>query len=373
MPADLDALIVGGGPAGASAACRLASAGARVALFEREAGPRPRVCGEFLSPSACAELGGLGLDLPSLGAAAIERIRMIGGRSHAAAASPFSARGLSREILDEALLALARRTGTAIRRGSAVRSLRRVCDRWRVVTGDGATAEAPAVVLATGKHDLREHRRTTTARAGPIGLKMHWRLRHEQTLALAGQIELVWFEGGYAGLQAVEGGLANLCLVLRSGSYRSVGRSWDCLLARLRHLAPHLDRRLRGAEPMALDPAAIAGMPYGYVHAERDELPGLYRVGDQFAVIASFTGEGMAIALRTGRLAAAALAAGSPASAYHASARAQLGPAVQRARRLASLAAHPVAQALLVQSCRVQPALLRVLAQCTRIPNATAG
>ncbi len=45
-----------------------------------------------------------------------------------------------------------------------------------------------------------------------------------------------------------------------------------------------------------------AGLPYGYIHAaESDESPGLFRVGDQAAVIPSLTG-GVALALSVGRL-----------------------------------------------------------------------
>ena len=53
----------------------------------------------------------------------------------------------------------------------------------------------------------------------------------------------------------------------------------------------------------------------------------LYLVGDQAAVIPSFTGEGIAIALRTARLAAAAVLAGDGAERYAAALRRDLrGP-----------------------------------------------
>src|ERR1700739_122922 len=47
---DYDVIIAGGGPAGASAAIHLSTRGARVLLVEQKKFPRPKLCGEFISP-----------------------------------------------------------------------------------------------------------------------------------------------------------------------------------------------------------------------------------------------------------------------------------------------------------------------------------
>ena len=77
-----DAAIIGGGPAGAAAACLLARAGRSTVLFEREAGPRHKVCGEFISVEAAAYLTALGLDPERLGALPIHHVRLIQGETH---------------------------------------------------------------------------------------------------------------------------------------------------------------------------------------------------------------------------------------------------------------------------------------------------
>src|SRR5262245_29909836 len=57
----LDVIVAGAGPAGAIAALRLARAGARVVLIDRETFPRDKLCGDTLNPGAVRLLASLGL------------------------------------------------------------------------------------------------------------------------------------------------------------------------------------------------------------------------------------------------------------------------------------------------------------------------
>ena len=134
-----DAAIIGGGPAGAAAACLLARAGRSTVLFERETGPRHKVCGEFISVEAAAYLTGLGLDPVRLGALPIHHVRLIQGERAATAALPFPAFSLSRDVMDEALLNAAAARCAEIRRGSVVRGL--------TEDADGVTLHADEPVL----------------------------------------------------------------------------------------------------------------------------------------------------------------------------------------------------------------------------------
>src|SRR5271169_1050731 len=58
---DCDVVVVGGGPAGAAAAARLATLGFRIVLIDRASFPRDKVCGDFVGPTALAELADLGV------------------------------------------------------------------------------------------------------------------------------------------------------------------------------------------------------------------------------------------------------------------------------------------------------------------------
>src|SRR3712207_1674364 len=57
-----DALVVGAGPAGALAAHQLAAAGRHVLLVDRQAFPRPKVCGACVNLRALDALRAAGLD-----------------------------------------------------------------------------------------------------------------------------------------------------------------------------------------------------------------------------------------------------------------------------------------------------------------------
>ena len=61
MNSHFDAVVIGGGPAGATTALLLARAGWSVLVLERKAFPRRKVCGEYLSATTLPLLDRLGL------------------------------------------------------------------------------------------------------------------------------------------------------------------------------------------------------------------------------------------------------------------------------------------------------------------------
>ncbi len=373
MTAAAEVLVIGGGPAGAAVAARLAAAGRAVILCERQARPRPQVCGEFISASAVEELEDLGIVPALLGAAEIRRARVVLRELKADAPLPFLAYGLSRTRLDARLLDLAARRGAEVLGGAVVRSLARSGGgAWQAVLGDGRSITSRTVVLASGKHELRGHRRVWQPRSDYVGFKMHWRLSPEQKTALGQDIELFLHADGYAGLQPIDAGTANLCFVLGVATFQGLGTTFAAALAHLRQLFPPLDERLRGARPVWATAPSVAGLPYGYVCRARDCAGGLYRVGDQLAVIPSFTGEGIAIALRTARLAAEAIVAGVPSSDFVTMARRQLRWPMRVAGLLETMTRRDsLARPALAFARRV--GVLPALARATRLQARTAG
>lgn len=361
------AVVIGGGPAGAALATRLALAGLEVVLVEREPGPVDKVCGEFLSCEAGLYLASLGLDLPALGAVPLDAVRLCERGRVTAVALPFAASSLSRRVLDEALLARAASAGAMIRRGAKVKELARARAGWAARLEDGTLIHAGAAFLATGKHDLRGHKRPRGLQDDLVAFKLHWRLAPRQAAELERHVELVLFKGGYAGLQPVEGGRANLCLLVRRRRLLALGQRWDSLLAAMRAESPHLDARLAGAEACWARPLALSAIPYGHVRRRSD---GIWRLGDQAAVIPSFSGDGMSIALHSAELAAATYLEGGDAGVY----QQRLSRDVTGQVLLATVLSHGLvrrpAQAALGAAARLWPHLMSTVAFHTRVSDA---
>lgn len=372
-----EVVVVGGGLAGASAACLLAEAGRPVLVIERDAQTRHKVCGEFLSVEAQAYLNRLGIDLDTLGASRISRLRLVRESGFVEIGLPFLARGLSRKTLDEALLQRAASLGARIMRGQAVRSIAAEGSRIHMEIGSGDGISSDTVFLATGKHDVRGLKRAAAGTIDDlIGFKLHIRLTERQQQALAGAVEVILFSGGYAGLQMIEHARANLCLVVSRAWFDRIGKSWPSLLATIMSDGPHLAERLRDSQALHARPLSIFQIPYGFLHApDPQDHQGLFRLGDQVGVIPSFTGDGMSIALHSGSLAAATyLAHGNASSIFHHRIRSDLRLSVRLATFLNRMVRKPAGQQVLYRVCRTWPAAMQHVTTLTRIrENAMSG
>jgi flavin-dependent dehydrogenase len=356
----LEALIAGGGVAGAAVACLL---GPRAVLIEREAQAHDKICGEFISHEAQSYLARLGIDPLALGASRIDAVRLVHAGRVACAALRFQGLSLSRRALDKAMLARAEQSGAELLRGHAVRS---ASPAGLEVDGKGRLS-APAVFLATGKHDLRGARRQPGRVAEDlVGLKMYFALDPAQRAELTGHVEILLFHGGYAGLQLVEGGAANLCLLMKRALFKAAGGAWPGVRHYLEQACPHLARRLAGAAETLGRPLSIFRVPYGHVHAPGPaDWPGLFRLGDQMGVIPSFCGDGISIALHSA-FAAVAAHQGSDAQAYHARMRLDIKGQIDRAGWL--YRAGRAQPGLAVAAAQAWPGALRWVARLTRVP-----
>src|ERR1043165_8664547 len=125
-----DALIIGGGPAGTSAAITLATRGARVLVLEEKRMPRAKLCGEFITPESFPTLERLGVmrSMIEAGAQRLTRLFLVvasGKRVETAIAAMSDvadwAMSLSRARFDQVLFERARAAGADCREGVAVK------------------------------------------------------------------------------------------------------------------------------------------------------------------------------------------------------------------------------------------------------------
>ena len=357
-------LIIGGGLAGSMLGLRLAAAGKEVTLLEKERGPHHKVCGEFLSREAVDYFRDAGVDPLALGAVSLRIVRLAVRHTVIEAKLSFPALSLSRRVLDEALLTRAEQAGCRVQRGASVEQLTTNLNGWEAHLRGAERWSAQTVFLANGKHDLRGHDRGNAAQGDLVGFKMHWQLAPAQTGALRDAMELFLFSGGYGGLSLIEQAQANLCLVVKRARLRKLG-GWDALFDSILAQVPHLARRLEAANALWERPLAVSSIPYGYLAGRAR----LWCVGDQAAVIPSFTGDGMSIALHSANLAARMFLGGDTSERFHLTLRHQLGRNMRLATTLSQLMVSGAGRVLAPSALSLLPASLRWIAHATRIPT----
>lgn len=365
MSNSIDHVIIGGGLAGSMLGLKLAAAGRDVLLLEKQCGPHDKVCGEFLSAEAIGYLQRAGVDPQALGAHAIQRLRLHTARKSIETALPFGALSLSRRILDETLMAKAEAAGCQVHRGAFAEKIIRNAEGLSISLRGDEAIHARNVFLATGKHDLAETPRPRGVHRGLVGFKMHWRLAPESTDAIRHAMELFLFRSGYGGLALVENDVANLCFVVDEHRMRKLG-GWPGLLCAIHKECPAVDRMLHNAEPCWAKPLAISPIPYGYM-ARTSE--GIWRVGDQAAVIPSFTGDGMSIALHSAELASEMFVSGRTPDEYLARLRADLRTGMRIATLLSRAMVTSAGRLLAPAVLSLAPETLSWIAGRTRIPD----
>ena len=323
-----------------------------------------RSAGEFLSGVALSELAALGHPADALGAVALTRTRFSARRRQAESKLSFPAASLTRERLDAVLLAGAARAGATVRRGITVRSVANDGAGWQIAHSAG-TMHADRVFLASGKCDLSDHRRGAGIHDTLVGLKRYATLSPAAAAALGTAVEVALFPGGYCGIQPVEDGRVNVCLVVERALLKANRGRTDETFDAVRRGSERAGDLLADARFDDARPVAVGRVPYGFVRTRAD---GVFHLGDQAAVIPSFCGEGMAIALASARLAADALLRGETADAYQIRMAQLTATRVRLAAGLSHLVCSGTAQGVFAAAAPVLPPVLARLAKLTRIP-----
>jgi menaquinone-9 beta-reductase len=375
-----DVVVVGAGPAGAATAILLAERGFAVTLLDKAAFPRPKICGEYLSPEASRILDRLGVlkAVDQAGAQPLRGMKIIApdGTVLAGAyptAGPWRgyrdyALAVPREALDRILVERARGLPVDVRERHRVTGL--LTDSGDVAGVKAQDEDGREIALRARLVVGADGRSSVVAQS--LGLVRAHPLRRMALVQHVAGIEGLDERGeifvdppDYAILNPMLPGLVNLGLVVPLGHATPwSGRLETFFRARLKQLR-HLAPRLVGMEPagrlMAMGPVAY--------RVDEPRVGGVLLAGDAAGFYDPFTGEGLFTALRSAELATetahAALTRGdlsARALAPYARARDREFAAKSRVtrgiqaliarRRLANMAAHFLAR---------RPALLDTL------------
>lgn len=225
----LDALIVGGGPAGGTAALLLGRKGLRVMVADKATFPRRKVCGEYISAPTWPILEELGIaaELAARAGPPVERVGLFARDVSIDAPMPAPdqpqafGRAIGREILDAALLERAARDGAQVLQRSSVESLHREGELFVATAGDW-TVRARRVVLACGSWERGPFTPRLATRASDL---LGFKARFAQASLPAGLMPLVLFRGGYGGLVHTDAGEVSFSCCIRRDALAQARRS----------------------------------------------------------------------------------------------------------------------------------------------------
>ena len=291
-----DLIVVGGGPAGSSAAIACARHGAHVLLLERGQFPRHKVCGEFVSAESLELLSELLAPQHAVlvaDAVRIARARLfLDGSMIETPVDPCAA-SISRLDLDAALWDSAERSGVDGRQQVVVQSISGT-DPFLVTTSVGEF-KGRALINASGRWSNLNPTGTDMTKIPVkwLGLKGHF----AESPPLA-SVDLYFLDGGYCGVQPVtlrdedeKTGRVNVCAMVRADVASTLPEVFDC--------HPGLRKRSRGWRPLS-EPVTTSPLVFREPQPERD---GILMTGDAAGFVDPFVGDGISLALRSGRLA----------------------------------------------------------------------
>ncbi len=290
---EFDLAIVGGGPAGSSAAITASRLGARVLLLEAGTFPRQKVCGEFVSAESLGVLRDLlrnspEADTPLRSALVIDQTRLLlGERALEAAVSP-AALSMPRYQLDALLWDAAKTAGADAVSGHEVTGIAGE-GPFRIRAGATEFTSA-ALIVAAGRWSRFAPDRTIPIGPKWIGVKAHFRERQSPR-----STDLYFFKNGYCGVQPIAGGLVNACAMVRADRATALDEVF--------RLHPQLARRTAAWEP-TMSPVSTSPLIYRRPQPVRRNA---LLVGDAAGFIDPFAGDGISIALRSGEAAAQCL------------------------------------------------------------------
>lgn len=364
-----DAVIVGAGPAGLSAALALRRFGFAVSVIEQHPFPPPRVCGAFINPEGAGYLAALGLGDEIVRAGAVpvveSRLSWAGGREVDVSILRGGRAGLAlpRPALERVMADAFQAMGGNVEWGRRATGFTRTRRGWTLDVVEGkqrVPVEARLLVIADGRFSTLSGRPLRKTRAGWFG----WNATFDGVAQAPGALSLHFHRGGYVGVLTFADGLSNVCGLVELDARRTA--RWEEVLGAAVRELPPLARLLRAATRVDAF-RGVGPLPFS---TGMSEAPGVVLAGDAAAVGDPYMGEGISRALGTGPALQAALeqeprlaATDAAFEAYNRVWRSRYSPRLRLGSVSRWLIGHPRLAAPLVGHVVSRPRLLqRVLA-----------
>jgi flavin-dependent dehydrogenase len=301
-----DVAIIGGGLAGLSCAIQLNKAGYSVVLFEKEKYPFHKVCGEYVSLESWNFLQQLGLPLSNFHLPIIDTVFLSSpnGKSFKTKL-PLGGFGISRFLLDDQLARIAQQAGVVIAEETKVeqvdftdqfqlRFTSRLTDQKNITAKVCCAAYGKRSNLdVKWKRDFLDHQDKRLSNY--VGIKYHVHTKWESNI-----IGLHNFKNGYCGISKIEEGNYCLCYMTKSENLRNCNNDIEQLEREIVMQNPHLKKIFLKSKIVKEFPVTISQINF---HKKTQVENHILMLGDAAGMITPLCGNGMSIALHSGKIA----------------------------------------------------------------------
>ncbi len=305
---EFDVGIMGGGPAGSTAAILLAQKGFNVCLIEKKCFPRETLCGEFLSHEVIQFLKEQNIfdDFLSLNPNPLAAFKFYNNNGKSIYADfDFTAYGLRRSKFDNFLLNKAKANGAKIIQPAEVKNIKKINDNYELTISSGEGEDylikVNNLIAAYGKQnnlDKSLGRSFVNVKSKLNGIKFHIEKKLLNDFDEE-EIQIYSSDKIYCGINAVDANIVTLCfLENRSDDQPAPRQQLPELMLKNKSFAKIF-------KPEAFDffdEAKIYGTGNIYFGKRNLVENGIYMIGDAASVIAPLAGDGIGMAMESGKI-----------------------------------------------------------------------
>lgn len=308
-----DAAIIGGGPAGATAAIYLAAYGFKVCLFEKKIFPRETLCGEFLSKEVIEIIKELNLfdKFISLHPNPINTFRFINDNGKELSTNfNFTAYGLRRSAFDALLLNAARERGVKVFQPFEISEIEKSGGGYKVSSqnqnGLCIDLQCKFVIAAYGKQNILDktlNRSFAGQKSFLNGVKFHFPKTGLKNI-LPNEIHIYVSNGIYCGVNEVDNDTITLAFLENKKTLKKTSRQ---------NLIEFISRNesfkniFVGNSFEQINELPAYGSGNIYFGKKNLVENGVFMIGDSAGVIAPLAGDGIGMALQSAKLIASVL------------------------------------------------------------------
>lgn len=303
-----DIAVIGGGPSGSAASIYLAKNGFKVCLFEKKKFPRETLCGEFLSKEVIDIIKELNLfdKFLSLHPNNIDSFRLINDNGKEISAKlNFQAYGLRRSVLDHLLLNEAIKIGVKVFQPFEIINVEKGGNDFLLSAqndvSDYLYIKSKFVISAYGKQSILDNsfeRSFVKNKSFLNGVKFHI-AKSELGDNTSNEIRIFLSKGIYCGINEVDNDFITICFLENRVILKNTSR---------RNLIELISQnyKLKNIFPESII-EKINNLPaYGnsniYFGKREVVEGGSFMIGDAGGIIAPIAGDGIGMALQSGKL-----------------------------------------------------------------------